>query len=202
MGNVLITPKCRLAFVFVDSPREYEDSDPRHEIVMIFDKEAQETDEFKAMEAAVDQVIADTWPKTVPKKLKTPFKTAEDYEDGEGNRYKGFEDDDLIAVRAAHEDQPGRVDRDSSVVLGDGDIYSGCWARCAIDAYSYDKKSSKGVTFGLGHIQKLGDGTKLGGQRPKAKDVFGSEVQADCTTLPEDDGGEGSEDEKGEGLPF
>jgi hypothetical protein len=51
------------------------------------------------------------------------------------------------------------------------DLYPGCYVRVSLNAYGYDRKGKKGVTFGLDNVQKLREGERIDG-RPKPEDDF------------------------------
>lgn len=55
---------------------------------------------------------------------------------------------------------PGVVDIRRAPIVNRDDFYSGCYAIANINAYAYDNES-KGVSFGLNHVMKMGDGEKL-----------------------------------------
>ena len=193
MGKVVLTPKFRAAFVHVFEPRKQQNDDgsvsEKYELVMIFDKEAQETPEFKAIKAAANDVAKAKWPNGVPKSAKSPFKSAGDFENDSGERYAGFEDDDLVAIRASTKKKPGIIDRNRKRLEEPGDFYSGCYARAQIDVYAYAiQGKSKGVTLALENLQKLGDGDALGSARSKPEDVFDAmDDQSDVSETEDDD---------------
>jgi hypothetical protein len=67
--------------------------------------------------------------------------------------------------------RPGIVDQNVSDILDSTEVYSGCYARVSINAFAYNVKGKKGVSFGLNHVQKVADGEFLGG-RSRAEDDF------------------------------
>lgn len=66
--------------------------------------------------------------------------------------------------------KPGIVDRQLEPITDPTEIYSGCYVRASLTAFAYSNES-KGVTFGLNHIQKIADGDPLGGMS-RAEDDF------------------------------
>lgn len=66
--------------------------------------------------------------------------------------------------------KPGVVGRDLQPVEDQSEVYSGCYARVSMRAFPYNNES-KGVSFGLNHIQKTRDGEPLGGIT-RAEDDF------------------------------
>ena len=63
--------------------------------------------------------------------------------------------------------RPYTVDANKEPILETSELYSGIIGRAVINFYAYNNKS-KGIAAGLNGIQKLSDGTPLGGQsRPE-----------------------------------
>lgn len=105
--------------------------------------------------------------------LKWPFNNGEKKDYPEGSIY----------FNASSNQQPGAVGpyRDPStgkprVITDPKDIYPGAICRASLTCYDYDNES-KGVTFGLNHIQKLRDGDRLDG-RKAAEDTFSADDEA------------------------
>ena len=67
--------------------------------------------------------------------------------------------------------RPGVVDANLNAVLDPTTVYSGCYARVSINAFAYNAKGKKGVSFGLNNVQFVADGPSLGG-RTRAEDDF------------------------------
>ena len=59
--------------------------------------------------------------------------------------------------------KPPVFDRLKIQITDEEEVYSGCYARVVLNAYAYDQKGNKGVTFGLQAVQKLGEGERFGG---------------------------------------
>lgn len=126
------------------------------------------------------------------KKFKSPFRTGADMENRDGERFKGFEDDDCVVVKfSTSQGAPGVVDKqarrikswdgttlvdkedDIWEVLEENEVYSGMWMRCTFVAQAYERSDGFGVSFKLENIQKIRDDEKLGGGgRAKPEDDF------------------------------
>jgi hypothetical protein len=48
-------------------------------------------------------------------------------------------------------------------IIDADEFYSGCYGRAAIEFFPYNMEGSKGIACGLGNVQKLEDGERLGG---------------------------------------
>ena len=105
--------------------------------------------------------------KSVPplESLKTPLR------DGDRDR-KG---DDAYAnsyfVNANSTTKPGVVDADRNPILDSSELYSGIIGRASINFYAFNSNGNRGIACGLNNIQKLADGTPLGGHS-RAEDDF------------------------------
>ena len=105
--------------------------------------------------------------KTVPalESLKTPLR------DGDKDR-KG---DEAYAsswfVNANSTPKPGVVDADRNPILDSSELYSGIIGRASINFYAFNSNGNRGIACGLNNIQKLADGTPLGGHS-RAEDDF------------------------------
>lgn len=97
--------------------------------------------------------------------IKTPLR------DGDKDR-KG---DEAYAnswfVNANSTTKPGVVDADRQPILQSSELYSGIIGRASINFYAYNSNGNKGIACGLNNLQKLSDGTPLGGHS-RAEDDF------------------------------
>ena len=97
--------------------------------------------------------------------LKTPLR------DGDKDR-KG---DEAYAnswfVNSNSTTKPGVVDADLNPILDSSELYSGIIGRASINFYAFNSNGNKGIACGLNNIQKLADGTPLGGHS-RAEDDF------------------------------
>ena len=74
--------------------------------------------------------------------------------------------------------KPGVVDKDLNPILDTSELYSGIIGRASINFYAYNSNGNKGIAAGLNNIQKLADGTPLGGHS-RAEDDFADEDDED-----------------------
>lgn len=58
--------------------------------------------------------------------------------------------------------RPGLVDQNLQDIIDASQFYAGCYARAYVNAYAYDQKGNRGISLGLGAIQKVKDGEPLG----------------------------------------
>ena len=105
--------------------------------------------------------------KSVPalKDLKIPLRDGD--KDREGDEaYK-----DSWFVNANSTTKPGVVDADRNPILESSELYSGIIGRASINFYAFNINGNRGIACGLNNIQKLADGTPLGGHS-RAEDDF------------------------------
>lgn len=81
--------------------------------------------------------------------------------------YKG-----IYFFNASSNNRPGIVDKEGQKILDAEEIYSGMFARFALNFYPYKAGGNKGIAAGLNHVQKVRDGEKLSGGGD-AEGVFG-----------------------------
>ena len=102
--------------------------------------------------------------------LKTPLR------DGDKDR-KGD------AVNANSTTKPGVVDADRQDIIDTSELYSGIVGRASINFYAYNSNGNKGIACGLNNLQKLADGTPLGGHS-RAEDDFADLDDDEAVGMP------------------
>lgn len=166
----VVTGKVRLSYVHVFEPYSQDnDSDAKYSCVLLIPKRDKQTlakiDE--AIAAAAEAGKNTKFGGTIPRQLVTILHDGDEEADLERNpEYEGH-----MYMSVASKTKPGIVDQDVNPILDSTEVYSGCYARVSINAFAYNYKGKKGISFGLNHIQKLADGDFLGG-RSRAEDDF------------------------------
>lgn len=157
----------RLSFFHGWEPVSINGSPERYSVSVLIPKDDTET--VKAIEEAIDAAIEEGIPKFGGKKpnksaLKLPLRDGDTERDDPA--YKGH-----YFINANSRTAPQIVDRNLNPILDRDEVYSGCYARVSLTFYAFNSNGNKGVAVGLGNIQKIKDGTPLGG-RSTAKDDF------------------------------
>ena len=97
--------------------------------------------------------------------LKTPLR------DGDAER----PDDEVYRnsyfINANSATAPGIVDADRNQIIDRSEMYSGVKGRASINLYAFNSNGNKGIACGLNNLQKIADGTPLGG-KSRAEDDF------------------------------
>ena len=115
--------------------------------------------------------------KTIPslESIKTPLRDGDKERKGD-EAYKN-----AYFMNANSTTKPGVVDADCNPILDTSELYSGIIGRASVNFYAFNSNGNKGIACGLNNLQKLSDGTPLGGHS-RAEDDF-----ADLDDEDEDD---------------
>ena len=97
--------------------------------------------------------------------IKTPLR------DGDKDRKGDEAYQNSWFVNANSTTKPGVVDADRQPILDSSERYSGIIGRASINFYAFNSSGNRGIACGLNNIQKLSDGTPLGGHS-RAEDDF------------------------------
>lgn len=97
--------------------------------------------------------------------LKTPLRDG-DRERPDDEAYKNS-----YFINANSGTRPGIVDADRNEILDRSEMYSGVKGRASINLYAYNVNGNRGIACGLNNLQKISDGTPLGG-KSRAEDDF------------------------------
>lgn len=179
----VVTPKFRVSYPNVFKARLNDlNGQQEYSVVALFPKDA----DLTALKAAAQEAIVKKWGEDKakwPTNLKSPFRDVEDRRK-EGVLPPGYEEGSVF-MNLKTRQKPGVVDENVQPVLEESTFYAGCWARASLNAYAYDQKGNKGVAFGLGNIQKVGDGDPLGGRTAPQQDfapIEGAKKDASTST--------------------
>lgn len=184
----LITPKGTISYPQLFQPRIPPNSKPgtdgRYSCIIMFRKDV----DLKALKTAALKVAVDKWGREKVEallkdgKLKLGFRT--------DLASKGW-DADLYGTYISPwtKQQPGVVDRfkgpdGKALPIRDPNvIYAGAEVRASVRPFAYDTDGNKGVAFGLGNIQKTGEGDRLDGRRAAADEFEATEEAPDTIGL-------------------
>ena len=70
------------------------------------------------------------------------------------------------------------ADADRQPILERSEVYSGVYGRASITFYAFNSNGNRGIACGLNNLQKLADGTPLGGHS-RAEDDFADDDDED-----------------------
>lgn len=173
----VITGKVRFSYVNIFKSRSFQPGqDEKFSICLLIPKKDKKTvqDIKDAVNAAVQQGIAEKWGGKKPGNLKLPLR------DGDAERADEAEEYTRMYFLNANSNQkPGIIDMYKNEILDPTEVYSGCWGRASINFFPFNSNGNKGVGVGLNNIQKLGDDEVLGGARASAEDDFEEDFEDD-----------------------
>jgi hypothetical protein len=163
----VVTGIVRLSYEHVWEPASINGSNPKYSVSLIIPKDDVKT--ISAINQAVENAIKDGAAKfggKIPPKgaLKLPLRDGDTERDDEAYRNAYF-------VNANSTTKPGVVDADRNPILDSSELYSGIIGRASINFYAFNSNGNRGIACGLNNIQKLSDGTPLGGHS-RAEDDF------------------------------
>lgn len=170
------TGKVRLSYVHLFEPfSNIPGQEPKYSVVLLIPKSDKVTMRSlrAAQEAALEAGITSKFNGKKPGEWKDTIHDGDKADLERNPEYEGH-----WSVSVSSKTKPGIVDRDVSPIMDSTLVYSGCYARVSLNAFPYNAQGTKGVSFGLNHVQFMADGDFLGG-RSKAEDDFDS--------LPADD---------------
>lgn len=173
MGKVN-TPMFRVAFPNVFKPRKNDlNGNDEYSLVALFAKDADlSVLKTAAMEAAKTKWGDDQskWPKNMKSPFRDQGEKKKQNDKGDWVLPDGYvEGATFLTLRSTQ--KPGVVDQQVQEIIDTSEFYGGCYALASINAFAYDQKGNRGVSFGLGNIQKVKDGDPFG-NRTKPQDDF------------------------------
>lgn len=215
----MITPEVRLSYPHLFEPQAVQEGDdPKYSVTVIFESE-EDIEPFKR--AALEEAKEHWGSKLNGASIEylegqhapTPFLVAgnlkirlpwRDHPDDLAN--KGYDEIGVAFINARSGQRPGVVsiykDPDTGKpmrITDESEIYPGVRAKVSLDPYWYDNQS-RGVTFGLGNVQKTGDDERIAGPARAEEEFEATEsanVELDDLTSEEEqslgEGGEGGE---------
>ena len=194
-----LSPVCRASWVFL-----FEDGDPKEEseskfkLTLMIPKNAKacaslrvDPARVKAMvdagaafkkevEAHCTSLAKERFKETWAKARWNPFIDG----DEEAHKFEGNANFWLLRTKSMFKPEVAKARAaDGNIAEGDASdtgIYSGAWCRAFFTPYTYDNKGKKGVSLGLGGVQKAYNDERFGGSKDKFVD--------DIEELPPEDG--------------
>lgn len=166
----VVTPVFRASYPNVFKARKNDlNGKEEYSVVALFPKGTDLTVLKKAAQEAIEKKWGADKSKH-PTNLRSPFRDQSEREK-EGTLPAGYEKG-AIFLNLKSTEKPGVVDQNVQPILDETEFYAGVFAKASVNAYAYDQKGNRGVSFGLSNIQKVKDGDALGGGRTRAQDDF------------------------------
>ena len=174
----VITGICTFSYLNCWEPRAIEGGKPKFSVSLIIPKTDTET--VKKINAAIQAAYDEGQSRlkgngrSVPplSSLRTPLRDG-DVDRPDDETYSG-----CWFINANSDNAPGVVDADRQPILTRSEMYSGVKGRASINMYAYNVNGNRGIACGLNNLQKISDGTPLGG-KSRAEDDFDTEDEDD-----------------------
>ena len=176
--KVITGPNTTFSYLNCWDPKAIQGGTPKFSVSLIIPKSDVKTiEQIKtAIQAAYEEGQSKLKGngKSVPalSTLKTPLRDG-DLERPDDEAYKNS-----YFINANSGTAPGIVDADRQPILDRSEMYSGVKGRASINLYAYNVNGNRGIACGLNNLQKISDGTPLGG-KSRAEDDFATEDDED-----------------------
>lgn len=148
----------KLSYANIWEKKSINGGDPKYSVSLLIDKNDKKT--IKAIKDAIEEAKQEGIAKfggKIPGKLKEPLRDG-DEERPDDETYAG-----MLFMNANSNNQPQIVNKQVQPILDQTEVYSGCIANVSVSFYCFNTNGNKGVACGLGNIQKVADGERLGG---------------------------------------
>ena len=176
--KVITGPNTTFSYLNCWDPKAIQGGTPKFSVSLIIPKSDVKT--IEKIKAAIQAAYEEGQSKlkgngkSVPalSTLKTPLRDG-DLERPDDEAYKNS-----YFINAHSGTAPGIVDADRQPILDRSEMYSGVKGRASINLYAYNVNGNRGIACGLNNLQKISDGTPLGG-KSRAEDDFATEDDED-----------------------
>jgi len=173
-ASTVTTGQVRFSFVHLFKPHAPRpDAQPKYSVTVLLPKSDVATYQrlSVAIDAAIQRGIAEKWNGVRPPVLKLPLW------DGDGVKQNGEpfgpEAKGCWVFTASDPMQQAIVDANLNPIINQTDVYSGMYGRVSVNFYPFSNSGNRGISAGLGPVQKLADGEPLGGGHISAEQAFG-----------------------------
>ncbi len=164
LSTTLITGhRTRLSYAQLFEPKAFEDGKPMYSVSLIIPKGDRRTinridDAVRAAyKAGTNKLRGNSDYTPSLDEINLPLN------DGDNQRPNDPAYDNCYYINAKNQNPPKLFDEDGKEVTDRRVIYSGCYARCKIQFYCYNKEGNKGIGAIILGLRKTADGTPLGG---------------------------------------
>lgn len=173
MSNTLVTGEVRFSYINIFEPKQSKfGGDPKYSMVILIPKTDIATKQ--AIDKAIQETINENAQKTFGGStvgLHLPVHDGDGVMPDKGTPYpdecKGH-----WVLNCSSKMKPEVVDENLQPVMSQSQVYSGCYGRVSLRFFAYNQ-GKRGVSAGLGNVQKLRDGDPLSGGTTAAQDFGG-----------------------------
>lgn len=176
--KVITGPNTTFSYLNCWDPKAIQGGTPKFSVSLIIPKSDVKT--IEKIKAAIQAAYEEGQSKlkgngkSVPalSTLKTPLR------DGDLERPDDEAYHNSYFINANSGTAPGVVDADRNPIIDRSEMYSGVKGRASINLYAYNVNGNRGIACGLNNLQKISDGTPLGG-KSRAEDDFATDDDED-----------------------
>ena len=174
----VVTGKCTFSYLNCWDPKSITGGTPKFSVSLIIPKSDTKTvNKIKeAIKAAYEEGNSKLKgnSRSVPalSVIKTPLR------DGDAERPDDEAYKNSYFINANSPTAPGIVDANCNQIIDRSEMYSGVQGRASINFYAFNSNGNRGIACGLNNLQKLSDGTPLGG-KSRAEDDFSTSDDED-----------------------
>ena len=167
-NNTTVKLPGRISFANIWSPKSINGSEAKFSVCCIFPKS--DTKTVEAVKAAIDAAKElgreKKWGGKVPAgpSFKTPLRDG-DIERPDDPVYKN-----CYFINANSKEAPQIVDRRKQPITDPLECGSGDYCNVMVNFFPFNANGNRGIAAGLGNIQKIKDGERLGGRTSAASD--------------------------------
>jgi hypothetical protein len=173
----VVTGEVRLSYVNLLKPRENQfGGDPRYSVTILVPKTDVATKQrIDAAIAAAKELGKAKWNGVIPPVVAVPLHDGDGVKPNDGMPYGEECKGHWVINASSSVDQPPKiVDINLNPIIDPTEVYSGMYARIAINFGAYAAQGKKGIGCYLStNVQKTRDGEPLGAAAPAAADDFG-----------------------------
>ena len=169
MSTKVITGRVRFSYLNWAQPKKNDLNGKMEYSTQVLIPKSDKTT-LENLRAAIKAAIEKKWGGKAPAGWRNPIRDGDTEKKEDGSplpaEYKGHY---FLNIRT--DQKPGAVDVNRVALIEADQFVSGDYGRVSINAYAYDQKGNKGVSFGWNNAQFLEKGESLGG-RARAEDDF------------------------------
>lgn len=159
----VVTGVVRLSYANLFTPKKNDEGKEQYSVMLLVPKTDEAT--VAKLRAAAKAAIEAKWGAKPPPNLKSSLRDGDAEHPGE-EPYAGHW---FLNVRS--NDAPQIVDERLAPITDPTGLASGDYARVSLGSFGYEAKGNKGVSFGLGNVQRVRKGEPLG-SRVRAENEF------------------------------
>jgi len=165
-SQFILTPEARLSFANLFRPKvsRFDATKSNYSCVLVFAPGIDITALKNLIWRAAVEAFGEAKARAIPLE-NWPFKVLKEND----AKIPGFPEGS-VAINCQSQFPPGLCDQARQAVIDPNVIYSGCYVHATVNAFAWERVGKRGVSFGLGNMQKIKDGPRLDNRRTIEQD--------------------------------